>query len=421
MGQVHDLVTAVRPRTRPNAARKPKAPASAPVTLRHRLREQARLWLRDHRAYYALVLLPLLAVVLFLVVPRPPQAPPIGVPLSPGTTSRRAAALPRADATMPQDTAPALGGIIAGGSALVEGGRDLMRQGAGLAQRSADVVVPPWGDERVTFLVLGVDQRQQEPPRTDAMLVVSVDPGKQAAALVSIPRDLYVEVPGQGYQRINQAYVYGGPKLAVQAVQAALGVPINYYVTIDFRGFQRIIDTLGGVELALDQPLYDPYYPNDTDTGYDPLWIPAGVQRLDGAHALGYARSRLSDPESDFGRSRRQQQLMLALKAQLLRPASLARIPSLAIQLSDAVGTDFPLQYVPSLARLGVTIPADRISMGTINYEQGMVQSAITDTGADVLVPNLPRIQAVVRGVFNRHSDTPLPLSQGATEVASQP
>ena len=166
-------------------------------------------------------------------------------------------------------------------------------------------IVPSWTDEQpLTFLILGVDRRQQEIPRSDAIIVVNIDPVERRATLISVPRDLYVDIAGYGVMRINQTFVRGGAQLTRRTVEAVLGLPVDYFVKIEFDGFERIIDTLGGVEVELAQPLYDPYYPDDAD-GFKPLRIPAGRQRLNGAQALGFARSRLTDPEADFGRSKR--------------------------------------------------------------------------------------------------------------------
>jgi LCP family protein required for cell wall assembly len=167
---------------------------------------------------------------------------------------------------------------------------------------------PRWnGKERVNILVLGVDQRPGErgPWRTDTMIVVSVDPVSKSAGMLSLPRDLWVEIPGYGQDRINTAYVVGdlnkfpggGPALAKKTVQYNLGEPIHYYVRVNFLAFQKLIDLIGGVDIYVEQEINDPTYP-DMNYGYDPLHIPAGWQHLDGALALKYARTRHAS--SDF-------------------------------------------------------------------------------------------------------------------------
>ncbi len=301
---------------------------------------------------------------------------------------------PRAVVPPGDGAVPATGESVPPLTALVEQSRDLARRGV-------QAVVPSWTDEQpLTFLILGVDRRGEEVPRSDAIIVVNIHPVERRATLISVPRDLYVDIAGHGVMRINQTFVRGGAQLTRQAVAAVLGLPVDYVVKLEFDGFERIIDTLGGVEIELAQPLYDPYYPDDAD-GYKPLLIPAGRQRLNGEQALGYARSRLTDPEADFGRIKRQQQLLLALRDQFLTADVLPRLPALVQQLSDAVTTDFPLTKVPALAQLGMSIPADRITRLAINYDQGLVRSTITATGAEVLIPDLPRIRQVVRQAVN--------------------
>ena len=315
----------------------------------------------------------------------------------------RSAAVPPGDVAVPATdrtgAAPAANESAPPLTALVEQGRDLARRGV-------QAVVPSWTDEQpLTFLILGVDRRGEEVPRSDAIIVVSIDPVERRATLISVPRDLYVDIAGHGIMRINQTFVQGGAQLTRQTVTAVLGLPVDYVVKIEFDGFERIVDTLGGVEIELVQPLYDPYYPDDAD-GYKPLRIPAGRQRLNGEQALGYARSRLTDPEADFGRIKRQQQLLLALRDQFLTSDTLPRLPALVQQLSNAVTTDFPLTKVPALARLGMSIPPDRITRLAINYDQGLVTSAVTATGAEVLIPDVPRIRQVVHQAVNSSAVT---------------
>ena len=336
-------------------------------------------WRRIH--YASLLSLPVVLVAVVLVV--------VWQQLQP-----RSAAVPPGDVALPaaSESAPPL-------TALVEQSRDLARRGV-------QAVVPSWTDEQpLTFLILGVDRRGEEVPRSDAIIVVSIDPVERRATLISVPRDLYVDIAGHGIMRINQTFVQGGAPLTRQTVTAVLGLPVDYVVKLEFDGFERIIDTLGGVEIELAQTLYDPYYPDDAD-GYKPLRIPAGRQRLNGEQALGYARSRLTDPEADFGRSKRQQQLLLALRDQFLTSDTLPRLPALVQQLSNAVTTDFPLTKVPALARLGMSIPPDRITRLAINYDQGLVTSAVTATGAEVLIPDVPRIRQVVHQAVNSSAVT---------------
>ncbi|MCZ7543897.1 MAG: LCP family protein [Anaerolineae bacterium] len=164
-------------------------------------------------------------------------------------------------------------------------------------------VVDPWnGSERYTVLVMGIDRRRGEPGsafRTDTMLLVSIDPATQSLGILSIPRDLYVVIPGYSDRhRVNEALPLGelqhvdyGPQLAMQTVQLNFGIRVHEYITVEFDAFTTLIDAVGGIDVNVDAAINDPYYP-DEGYGYDPFYIDAGLQHMDGATALRYARTR---------------------------------------------------------------------------------------------------------------------------------
>ncbi|MFN2124326.1 MAG: LCP family protein, partial [Candidatus Promineifilaceae bacterium] len=165
-------------------------------------------------------------------------------------------------------------------------------------------------DERTNILVMGIDRRPGEPfiSRTDSMMLISIDPQGETASILSIPRDLYAMIPGYGRDRINTAFVYGsaggnpagGAALSMSTVEYNLGVPVDHYILVDFSTVIKSIDTLGGIDVVVPFDINDPTYP-DMDYGYDPLFIPAGLQHMDGQTALKYARTRHVD--NDFGRA----------------------------------------------------------------------------------------------------------------------
>jgi LCP family protein required for cell wall assembly len=269
---------------------------------------------------------------------------------------------------------------------------------------------PRWnGKERVNILVLGVDQRpgESEPWRTDTMLVVSVDPESKSAGMLSIPRDLWVEIPGYGMDRINTAYVYGdlnkvpggGPALAKKTVQYNLGEPIHYYVRVNFSAFQQVIDLIGGVDVYVEQEINDPLYP-DMNYGYDPLRIAAGWQHMDGALALKYARTRHGS--SDFDRMRRQQQVMLAVRDKVtnlgLLPKLLPRAHDLAKTLGNSIQTDLTLDQLLRLAQLGSEI--DRARIRTAAIDETMTSSWTTPQGAMVLLPDRTKMAVLHNLIF---------------------
>ena len=253
----------------------------------------------------------------------------------------------------------------------------------------------PWGGtDRVNLLLMGIDRRPGEAfiSRTDSMMIVSVDPETKTISILSVPRDLYVSIPGRGRDRINTAFVYGssgnnpegGASLAMQTVAYNLGVPIDHYLMVDFSAVTKGIDILGGIDVYVPQALNDPTYP-DMNYGYDPLYIPAGTQHLDGETALKYARTRHVD--NDFGRASRQQQVILAArdKAVSLGVGSLlTKAPSIYRQLESGVKTDLSLDQLIALAKTVSEIPKENIRNEVLGYDY--VSSYRTELGAHVLV-----------------------------------
>jgi len=281
--------------------------------------------------------------------------------------------------------------------------------GIGVGADAARNEYPYWnGKERVNILVMGVDQRPGEkgPWRTDTMIVVSVDPQSKSAGVLSIPRDLWVEIPGYGMDRINTAYVYGdlnkvpggGPTLAKKTVQYNLGEPIHYYLRVNFTAFQQMIDLIGGVDVYVENEINDPLYPN-MNYGYDPLHIPAGWQHMDGALALKYARARHGS--SDFERMRRQQQLMLAVRDQVtnlgLLPKLLPRAKDFAATMGNSIQTDLTLDQLIRLAQLASEIDRSQIRAATI--DQSMTSTWTTPQGANVLIPDRAKM-SVLHGLI---------------------
>lgn len=295
--------------------------------------------------------------------------------------------------------------------------------------------------QRVTVLVLGIDQRQNErgPWRTDTMILLSADPRTQTAAMLSIPRDLWVEIPGirdtEGnpvIERINTANVFGdirdypggGPALAMRTVEYNLGVPVDYYVMVNFTAFENLIDTIGGIDVVVPQDIYDPTYP-DGANGYEPFSIKAGPQHLDGRTALKYARTRHT-PGSDFDRARRQQQVILAIRDKVLRfemlPTLLMRAPELYANFRDSVKTNLTLEQAIGLVQLAQSIPQERIRSGII--DQNYTSDYVTPKGEQVLIPQREKISELIDSLFNAEvappaAGTPDEQAQIAAERAT--
>jgi LCP family protein required for cell wall assembly len=266
--------------------------------------------------------------------------------------------------------------------------------------------LPDWEQrERVNILLLGIDKRPDEQyARTDTMILVTVDPVTGKAGMLSIPRDLWVTIPGYGENRINTAhyvgdkngYPGGGPALAMKTVQYNLGVPVHFYVRVDFDGFRRIVDTLGGIDIDVPQAINDPKYP-DENYGYDPFYIETGLQHLDGNTALKYARTRAT-LGSDFDRARRQQRVLIAIREKALAIGAIPRIPELWSTMADTVQTDLQLVDILELAKLADQITSDDIQSAVLDHT--MTVDYKTDTGAQVLLPVREKIRPVIDSMF---------------------
>jgi LCP family protein required for cell wall assembly len=294
-------------------------------------------------------------------------------------------------------------------------------------------VLPTWtGEHQVTVLVLGIDERSQEegPWRTDTMMVLTLEPKSKRAGVLSIPRDLWVPIPGHKDGRINTAhflgdlydYPGGGPALAMETVEYNLGVPVNYFVRVNFEGFVKLVDLIGGIDVYVENTINDPTYPGP-NYDYDPLYIEAGWHHFDGEMALKYARTRHGN--SDFDRAHRQQQVMLAILNQV---ASLKLLPNLAKNasqiydtLQNAIQTNLALDQMLALGALTVQVKQEDIRFGVINNQ--CTQTWITPDGAQVEVPIRDKMREVRDYVFwaDQPTETPTQQSQGQAESTQAP
>jgi len=167
--------------------------------------------------------------------------------------------------------------------------------------------------EPFAALVLGTDVEEAETSRSDTIIVVTVNPEEESTKMISIPRDTIVTLPDGRTEKINAAYATGGPQLAREMVGEYLDIPIEFYATMDFRGLVELVDAVGGVTVDSELEFTENNY---MDRG-NPIHIEEGVQTLNGAEALGYARMRKQDPRGDFGRQERQQEVMIEVLDEL--------------------------------------------------------------------------------------------------------
>jgi LCP family protein required for cell wall assembly len=274
----------------------------------------------------------------------------------------------------------------------------------------APLIVPNPELGRVNILVLGVDQRpsQKAATRTDTMILLTVDPASKTAGMLSIPRDLWVRIPTVGYNKITTAHYYGeandypggGPALAAKTVEKEFGVRPHYYVRVNFAGFEKIIDHIGGIDIYVEKTINDPKYP-DHNYGFDPLYIPAGQQHFNGEMALKYARTRHSD--SDYGRMRRQQQVIEAVVRRVLDTGQLdtliAKAPTLWQSFQDTVETDIPLEVMVKLAPLARDVKLDQVQKVVI--DGSMTQPLRAENGAAALLLLRDQVRPVIDAMFN--------------------
>jgi LCP family protein required for cell wall assembly len=246
-------------------------------------------------------------------------------------------------------------------------------------------------EDFLNIVLLGSDKRAGSATwRTDTIIIVSIDAEREAVRLLSIPRDLWVDVPGHGYDRINTADLWGelaqeggGPDLVKETVYQSLRIPIHYYVRVDFEGFIKIIDAIGGVDIDVECPLSD-------------IELASGVQHMDGKLALLYARSRITT--NDFDRARRQRKLLMALWEQGLTKDIIPRLPALWMAMSDTIETDLPLSRIIGLAPMGLRLKPNQIFSQSIGPWQ--VENWTTPQGASVLLPRQDEIQELLTSFY---------------------
>lgn len=200
--------------------------------------------------------------------------------------------------------------------------------------------------DKTTVLIMGVDERLDDVGRSDTLIVATIDPLTNQAALLSIPRDTRVKIGYRGFDKINAAYAYGGVRLTENTVENFLGIDIDHYVTVNTHAFVDMVDAIGGVDIDVEKRMYyeDPW---DDDGGLVIDLYP-GFQHLDGADAVTYVRYR--DSEGDIGRVKRQQKFIAAVVDKLTSPEIIPQIPTLIREMIDAVNTDLSMRQILELA-----------------------------------------------------------------------
>lgn len=285
--------------------------------------------------------------------------------------------------------------------------------------------VPPWnGTKRINVLVLGSDNDKKfngGTADTQSMIVVTIDTVHDKVGMLSIPRDFYVPVRGFGMQKIMLANSDGGIQLARATVEQLFGIPIHYYAWVGLTGFRKVIDTFGGVSLDVSHPILDDSYPNDLVSGdpfaYRRIFIPAGWQHMAGDAALQYARSRHGDFASDFGRSQRQQQILLRLQQKVTAINVLMNLPQLSDDLQSSVRTDLDFFQLLQLRQLAAKIHHNDVKKVVLQAPTYSSYGSTVD-GQSIVVPNWNKIDPLIHSMFapispSRASPQAVPTSGG--------
>lgn len=251
----------------------------------------------------------------------------------------------------------------------------------------------PFSAETVNIILLGSDRRPREAHyRTDTMMIVSLDPQKKTATLLSLPRDLYVFIPGWQVNRINTAEPRGGFEMLGNTILYNFGIPLHHWVLVEFTGLDDAIDLLGGIDVRSTGSLYDEcggvYY----------SYEPGKAYHMKGFPALCYTRMRKKS--SDFDRLRRQQEVLEAMFNKIISIDGLKKVPELFQQFSHTFKSDMTVEDLLRLVPLAAELALHPEDIQRFSIEANMTQSWITPSGAWVLLPKREPIQAMLEKAF---------------------
>ncbi len=217
--------------------------------------------------------------------------------------------------------------------------------------------------EPYTVLILGGDKRKSEAYRTDTMILTRIDPKTKRIWMLSIPRDSRVVIPGHGAAKINSAFTYGGAEGAIDAVKQLTGVKINHYMEVDFRGFEKAVDALGGVWIDVPVAIDDKQAASHNKSASR---IDAGYQLLDGEHALTFVRARHQFADQDFSRMKNQQLFFKALADQVAKTQNIAKLPGVVSSVAPYISTDMSLIDMIKTAQALSSAGSKNVSAATL-------------------------------------------------------
>lgn len=260
---------------------------------------------------------------------------------------------------------------------------------------------------RINILLLGIGGPGHSGENlTDTIMIASLNPKTNQVALLSLPRDLYVQVPGtSNSMRINEVYQYGidtagAGNNSVDAVKKTIsnitGLDIDYYIIMNFNGFIKVIDTIGGVNVMNSRDIHDPRYPG-AGYSYETFDLSAGFHHLDGATALKYARERHDDPEGDFGRAKRQQQIIQSAKSKIFSPGTLLNVfavNDIFNALGNNIKTDISPDEFASFWELAQKANTDNINNMVVDAwnKDSLLKVSHIETGIGPAFILLPRV-----------------------------
>jgi LCP family protein required for cell wall assembly len=289
---------------------------------------------------------------------------------------------------------------------------------------------PPWdGASRVTILIIGLDYGdwstdRNGPSRSDTLMLLTIDPVSKTAGMLSVPRDMWVNIPGFGYSKINNAFYFGelyslpggGPGLAMKTLENFLGIDIQYFVQVEFTTFEKMVDTIRGVCLTIPEKI------TVGRTYEHQVTLEPGYQCLDGKSTLGYARARYTEG-GDVDRAGRQQQVIFAIRDKVVDPANflllISKAPLLYNELSGGIKTYLTLNDDLRLAMLAKDIPLENIQKGVIDYN--MMQDGFYNLNGQqlaILRPYPDKIRELVDKIFG--SGSMQPMASGTVEEKMQ-
>ena len=269
------------------------------------------------------------------------------------------------------------------------------------------------GDGRINILLLGIPGGNHGGrDLSDTNIVASIDPINKKVAMLSLPRDMWVDIPENGSCKLNAVHAYGdasgnkdgGPALSKKTIGEMLDLPIHYFIRVDFVGMVRLVEVLGGITIDVETDIYDPYFPDRYNSGYEPYSITAGSHHLNGSEALKYARSRYTT--SDFDRAYRQQQVLVAIKKKISKinlftePDKLIHIFKVA---KDHLRTDLQPWEIKKLAEIIDQVKIDEVVHKVLdNSADGLLYSSWVN-GTSVLLPqgdDYSLIQTLAHRIF---------------------